>query len=61
MGKAMIRMHVLRLFADRYEQYRKDFGYYPNDTSEVMVPVKHLRMAHEIVEENDKQQIGKEK
>lgn len=58
MAKAMIRMHVLRQFAERYEQYRKDFPYdVVNDGREVMVPVKLLRMAHEIIEENDKRRM----
>ena len=54
MGKAMIRMHVVRLFAEHYTEWKRTFPYASEDGREVLVPVKLLRMAHEIVSENDK-------
>jgi hypothetical protein len=51
MGKTMICMHALRLFADRYEQWKRAFPHDSEEGLEIMVPVKHLRIAHEIVEE----------
>ena len=56
MAKALIRMHVLREIAAVYEQWRR---HYPNDAEEgdLPVPVTLLRMAHEIIEENDKRRM----
>jgi hypothetical protein len=60
MGKAMIRLFVLRLMAEIYVQYKQKYPQTGDDWM-IEVPAKILRMAHEIIEENDKQQIGKEK
>lgn len=59
MGKAMIRNHVLRLFAEIYEEWKRKFPFDSEEGSEVMVPLKDLRMAYEIISENDELQIGK--
>ena len=40
---------ALRPFADRYEQHKKDHGYYPNDTTQIMVKCSDFRKAHETV------------
>lgn len=56
MGKAMIRMHVLRELAGVYDQWRQTHSrFFGPDSDEVTpVPVKLLKMAHEIIEEQDK-------
>lgn len=54
MAKAMIRMHVLREFAALYERHMREFPFDSEEGREIHVPVKLLRMAHEIVEEQVK-------
>lgn len=50
MGKALIRMHVLRLFAECYTVW-KNQNLQLDEERQILVPLKYLRMAHEIIEE----------
>ena len=56
MGKAMIARHALQVFADRYRDWKYSFPYDSEEGREIMVPIKHLRIAFEIIDENKKEE-----